>query len=438
MSDLGRQDLASGSLRLETLVRLRWMAVAGQTAAVVAVHFWLGFALPFGATLVTIGAAAALNVWLTLTAPKGARLSGEAAAPLMAFDILQLAALLFLTGGLSNPFAVLLVAPVLVSATTLPPNLTAILAMVVVTVATALAGIHYPLPWYPGEAVELPRLFVAGIWTSIVLTLAFTAIYAYRLAEEARQLARALAETELVLQRAQHLSALDGLAAAAAHALGTPLGTIALVAKELQREVPAGDPIAEDVALIRSQTERCRDILKKLSTLAEEGDTHFDRAPVTNLLEEVAAPHREGGVSVVVDASGEGAAPVGRRDPAIRYGLGNLIENATDFARTEVRVTARWTPEHVSVEIADDGPGFDPQVIGRLGDPFVSSRPRRDEQSGGGLGLGFFIAKTLLMRSGAEVKLANRDAPAHGAIIRLVWKRPDWEAVPPPADLAAE
>jgi two-component system sensor histidine kinase RegB len=242
-------------------------------------------------------------------------------------------------------------------------------------------------------------------------------------AEEARLLANALSATELVLQREQHLSALDGLAAAAAHELGTPLATITLVAREMEKALGSDAKYREDVTLLRSQSERCREILKRLTSLSSEGEPQLSQLPLTSLVEDVIAPHRDFGISIVL-APGEriGPEPVGRRNPGVLYGLGNLVENAVDFAQGKVIVRWNWNDNHVTLSITDDGPGFPAEIIDRIGEPYVSTR--QGAEPGGGLGLGLFIAKTLLERSGAVMDFANREPPEKGAVIRVAWPRP--------------
>jgi two-component system sensor histidine kinase RegB len=251
-------DYAGRSLRLDTLVRLRWLAVAGQTVAVLLVRFGLGFPLPTTFCLVLIGLSAALNLVLRARYPATLRLGEWPAFVLLAYDVVQLGCLLFLTGGLDNPFAVLLLVPLIVSATTLPPRPTFILGLIVVASATLLALRHWPLPLLASGEHPLPFLYSAGVWVALVSACAFTGVYAFRVAEEARQLAKALNATEMVLAREQHLYALDGLAAAAAHELGTPLATIALVAKELERSIPRVEDHRSDERMVRSQSRRCR------------------------------------------------------------------------------------------------------------------------------------------------------------------------------------
>ena len=418
-------------LRLDTLVRLRWLAVTGQSAAVAGVHFGLGFPLPFGLCFFVIASLAWLNLALRIRYPASYRLSDDAATLLLAFDILQLAALLYLTGGLQNPFSVLFLAPVLISATALPPERTLALGLLAIGCATLLVLAQRPLPWgaAAGPQPQLPFLYVSGIWTAILLGIAFTGVYAWRVAEEGRQLAQALAATELVLAREQHLSQLDGLAAAAAHELGTPLATIALVAKELDLQLPTGSALADDVKLLREQVARCRGILAKLTSLGEEEAGFLETMTLGHLLEEVAAPQRSFGIDIEVRCTGDGPEPACRRNPGLLYGLANLVDNAVDFAASQVSIEARWTAAEVRIEIRDDGPGFAPDVLLRAGEPYVTTRgPGRGQgESGSGLGLGLFIAKTLIERSGAQLILSNAVSPAAGAVARIVWPRPAFE-----------
>jgi two-component system sensor histidine kinase RegB len=416
-------------MKLDTLVGLRWLAVTGQCLAVAVVHFELGFRLPFGACLSVILAAAAVNLWFRIRRPANQRLGDDAATFLLAFDILQLAALLYLTGGLQNPFATLFVAPVLISATALPPQRTLALGLLAIGAATLLVLSERKLPWSEATPLELPFLYQVGIWTAILLGIAFTGVFAYRVAEEGRQLAGALAATELVLAREQHLSQLDGLAAAAAHELGTPLNTIALVAKELDLQAPAGSAMAEDTKLLREQVERCRVILSKLTSLGDDEGDFLGAMTLGHLIEDVAEPQRSFGIDINITCTGEGPEPSCQRSPGLLYGLGNLVDNAVDFARSAITIEAHWSRDVVWVEIRDDGPGFAPDVLLRVGEPYVTTRSlaSKENESASGLGLGLFIAKTLIERSGAAFSIANAMPPASGAVARIVWPRPAFE-----------
>jgi two-component system sensor histidine kinase RegB len=417
------------NVRLDTLVRLRWLAIIGQTTAVLVVEYGLNFDFPVYACLAVIALSAWLNIGLRLRFHLTQRLEPDRAAWLLAFDIAELAMLLFLTGGLQNPFSFLFLGPVLLSSTALPPRYTLMLGGFAVACATVLVFVHYPLPWDPEDPLLLPPIYMMGVWLSILLAIGFIGVYAWQITEEARQLSDALAATELVLAHEQHLSQLDGLAAAAAHELGTPLSTISVIAKELENAIPADAKHGDDVRLLREQAARCRDILAKITELSS-GEP-FDRIPLTALIEEVVAPHRDFGVDIDVSLpEHRDNEPLGARNPAILYGLGNILENAVDFARERVTVTAHWDDEAVAIVISDDGPGFAPEILTKIGEPYVTTRRRRpntNDDEPTGLGLGFFIAKTLLERSGANLSFSNRKLPPRGAIIRLRWPRDEFE-----------
>ena len=418
-------------LRLDTLVRLRWLAIAGQSAAVAIVHFGLGFPLPFSTCFFVIAVSGIVNAVLSIRYPASHRIGDDAATLLLGFDILQLAALLYLTGGLQNPFSMLFLAPVLISATALPPERTLILGLLAIGCATLLAipSVHRPVPWSAAETLKLPFLYVTGIWTAILLGTGFIGVYAWRVAEEARQLAQALAATELVLAREQHLSQLDGLAAAAAHELGTPLATIALVVKELELQSPRNPAMTDDIVLLREQVDRCRGILATLTSLGDDRTEILDTLKLSHLVEEVVAPQRAFDIAIEVQRRGEPPEPVCRRNPGLLYGLANLVDNAVDFASHTVLIEAAWTENEVRIEIRDDGPGFAPEVLLRVGEPYVTTRgPAQRGDDGSGLGLGLFIAKTLIERSGAQLSFSNGAPPRNGAIVGIVWPRPAFEA----------
>lgn len=431
MSDFTITDLGHSArrLRVDTLVRLRWLAVAGQFLALLIVHFGLGFPLPITLCLLVVASSAALNIGLRLSFERNHRLSEWPATALLTFDLLQLASLLYLTGGLDNPFVVLALAPVVIGAVSLPRGHAAYLVMLMIGLALALAFHHWPMPWIEGAALSLPPIYRAGIWIALGLAGVFVALYAARVAQEARLLSDALAATELVLAREQHLSQLDGLAAAAAHELGTPLATIALVAKEWTKH-PEAPPAPDDLELLSQQVRRCREILGKLTSLGNDPGSLLTRMTMSVLLEEVVQPHRNFDVEVKVALVGPAPEPVCARSPGVLYGLGNLVENAVDFARSSVETRAEWSASEVSVTIADDGPGFAPDILSSLGEPYVTTRAadRRakiDETTG--LGLGLFIAKTLLERSGASVRLSNRSGPQTGAVVEIRWPKTEFE-----------
>lgn len=410
------------NIQIDAIVRLRWLAVLGQLCAIVIVAYGFEFEVEVKLCLSVIVLESAVNLALQVLVHPMHRLKPLHAAGLLALNILELAALLFLTGGLQNPFSFLFLVPVLISSTALPPRLTLGLGILATASAALLIFYHLPLPWKGEEPVILPLTYMAGVWLSILLAIGVTSLYAFQVTEEARKLSDALAATELILAREQMLTQLDGLAAAAAHELGTPLATITLISSELEKSLPPDSAMATDVRVLREQTRRCRDILGKLTQLSSTG-APFDTMPLSSLIEEVVAPHRDFGIDIdVTIAPFAGPEPIGARNPGILYGLGNILENAVDFGRDRVEVLARASDDEVEIIIADDGPGIPPEVLSRIGAPYLSRRQGRR-----GLGLGVFIAKTLLERSGAKVSFTNRTFPGHGAIVTVRWTREDFD-----------
>jgi len=431
MTEIAASDFrpAQRHIRLDTILRLRWLAVLGQLAAIFIVAQGLEFNVEIVPCVSIIALSAALNLGLQTAANPMHRLEPMQAAGLLALNIVELAGLLFFTGGLQNPFSFLFLAPVLISATALPARFTFGLGLLAVACASILFFFHLPLPWDSDDPLVLPPIYLVGVWLSIVLAIGVTSLYSFQVTEEARKLADALAATELVLTREQHLTQLDGLAAAAAHELGTPLATIFLISRELEKTVK--DPsFAADLKTLREQTQRCRDILSKITQLST--DAPFDRMKLSELIEEVVAPHRDFGVEIKVRIAVAAAAePVGSRNPAILYGVGNIVENAVDFAHTTVEVNAWWNKDTIELLISDDGPGIPPDILNRIGEPYLSRRRTLDDGGGErrGLGLGVFIARTLLERTGAKVSFTNRIFPEHGAVVQISWPRQRFEAI---------
>lgn len=416
-----------GRIRLRTLIVLRWLAVFGQGSTLLFVSLVLGFELPLALCGLVVAASAFLNVVLIATRDIQKLTSHHEAFVQLGFDVFQLALLLTLTGGLQNPFVVMLVAPVTIGVAALPPRYALGLAAIGLLGMGAMSVFALPLPWLAGEALDLPPLYVAGLGAAFVIAVAFTAAYAWRIGREAKRMGAALAAAQAILAREQKLSAVGSLAAAAAHELGTPLATIQLTAKEMAREI--GDsPLKEDAELLVSQTLRCREILARLSAQREAHDKMHDRIALKDALDEICGPLRGLGASLTIGTGGEGPEPVIGRQPEWLYGLGNLVENAVEFAESRVTIDADWTSDTLTVTINDDGRGFAVDVLGRIGEPYISSR---NGQVGGGLGLGTFIAITMIERLGGSARFAN-GGKLGGALVRVSWPRNRVEAVPEP------
>lgn len=416
---------------------VRSLSIIGQIVAIVIVFFGLKYEMPIGQCIAVVAVAVAFNTALYFYYPNVHVLGEREAAAHLAFDILQLTSMLALTGGIENPFALLFLAPIVISATNLSLGATLALALLAFGGISFISVFHWPLPWDPQNPLLLPPLYVAGSWISLTLGIGFCLIYAWRTADEARSMQAALAAAQSALTREQRLSDLGALAAAAAHELGTPLGTITVVARELERDMPAESPWAEDIRLLRSQAERCREILSRLAQQDTAEETVAQRLPLPALIDEIAEPHRGFGIDIEVHSKTPGTLTV-MRAPEVVHGLGNLIENAVDFAETKVTIDATWDEDRIDLSISDDGTGFDAAILARLGEPYVTSRatPLAEANPGGisnnahadghaGLGLGFFIAKTLIERTGGAVTFGNKSGG--GAMVRVTFPRKSLE-----------
>lgn len=417
-------------IRLRTIVLLRWVAIAGQLAAVVAATA-LGLQVRHGLVLAVIAAAVAVN--LAAMRRRSGSGGGREAALQLGFDLVQLTTLLALTGGLSNPFAMLIIVPVTIAATALERRRVLVLAIATVAMITLAGVFAAPLSRADGGVLEVPRLLAFGHWVAIVVAVIFASAYALRVSAELRATGAALAATQMALAREQKLQHLGGVVAAAAHEMGTPLATIKLVAGELSEELAEGplagrDDIAADLALLRDSADRCRDILRSMGHAGRD-DLLVQSAPLSAVLAEAAEPHQaRGRIETRLSGDDETPEPVLRRDPGVVHALRNLIQNAVDFAAEAVTVEAHWTRSYLRIAVADDGPGYPPALLSRIGDPFLTARRGGGEGRKGyeGMGLGLFIAKTLLERSGAELRFGN--GVGGGALVEITWQRREIDA----------
>lgn len=427
-------------IKIRTLVLVRWMAIIGQIAALLIAKLWLDLALPYSACGAVIIGSILANLAFMALLPPSHRLSTRGVLVILTFDLAQLAVLLALTGGLHNPFALLVLAPVTIAATGLTNRATAILGAATILSVTLFALFHLPLRTASGEDLKVPPMLEFGYWFAIVIGVGFLAIYTRRIAQEIRSMSEALMATQMALARSQKLTDLGGVVAAAAHELGTPLATIKLVSAEMIDELedhPKLAELREDAVLIRDQADRCRDILRSMGRAGKE-DLHLRHAPLDTVLHEAAEPHMSRGKTVIIDLDFPSQSvhhqPQIRRAPEILHGLRNLIQNAVDFATTTVWIEGEWSADRITLRIIDDGPGYPPNLLGRIGDPFLRARPEEARPRPGyeGMGLGLFIAKTLLERSGAKLHFANgadpflaeTERPARsGAIVEVSWPR---------------
>lgn len=433
----------SNWVRLRTLVILRWIAIAGQAVALLVGSKVFGLALPIGLAVMAVGSSIVANLFSTFLYPGNKRLSELEALVMLLFDLLQLGLLLYLTGGLNNPFAVLVLAPVTIASTFLSLRSTVFLGLVALCIITCLNFWFLPLSAQDAVELALPELFRFGFWISLMISIVFLGTYARQITGEMHNMADALLATQMALAREQKLTDLGGVVAAAAHELGTPLATIKLVSSELRDELHDQPELREDVDLISEQADRCRDILRSMGRAGKD-DLHMRLAPLEAVLREAAEPHKNRGKEieffVSVETDHPKRQPIITRHPEAIHGLRNLIQNAVDFAESLVEVESSWDEKSITIRIADDGPGFPQSVIGRIGDPFMRRRANETSKADArpgyeGMGLGLFIAKTLLERSGAKLTFSNGGVEMSGAIVIVEWPREAIETLNPQSRL---
>jgi len=429
----------SSWVRLRTLIWLRWVAIIGQVAAITMAMWMYHLQLEMGLCLLVIGASVIANLIVMFAFPESKRLSEFENFLMVMFDLLQLGFLLFLTGGLHNPFALLLLGPVIISANVMGLRSTLVVGGTAIVLVTLLGEFHMPLRTEQGFILQIPDVFLFGYWAAMVIAIVFMGAYSLRISSEIQSMSDAVAATNMALSREQKLTDLGGVVAAAAHELGTPLATIKLTSTELMEELDDSPELREDAALIRQQVDRCRDILRDMGRAGKD-DFHLRQAPISSVIQEAAEPHMYRGKTLHFeerpDDGGSLQQPSILRKPEVIHGLRNLIQNAVDFADANVWVEAIWTESSISIRILDDGHGFPPHFIGRIGDPFVRHRrsisDRKARPDYEGMGLGLFIAKTLLERSGAELSFANGSDPRQkkhtrpdqcGAVVEVTWPR---------------
>ena len=404
----------------KTLVILRWIAIVGQFFTISVVYFFLSFELPFYYSSAIILFGVLTNIYLQFRVRKN-QLSNFSSTIYLLYDLVQLAALLYLTGGITNPFTILLIVPAIVSSTFLTLKSTLNLSFVTIIVLLVLTLYHLPLPHSGDLHFHVPNYYLYAIPTAVIVGLIFLTYFGARFGIESRKRTEALNKLELILAKEHELESIGVQAAAAAHSLGTPLSTITVVAKELEKEIGNNPKYSKDINLLITQTKRCGDILKKLSqdTLAE--DNFLDEIKLDELLNKIARSFREISnkrLSVIVEKNEIN--PRIERTLEITYGLRNFIGNAVKYSKSLVEISLESNNRITEVKVCDDGPGFPSDVKDVLGEPYIRSEDNKIS-SKSGLGLGTFIGKTLLERMKANVTF-EKCPKTNGALVTIQWQ----------------
>ncbi len=391
-----------GPIDPQVIFVIRWLAVAGQLAALLFTHSFLEFDLPLYPALAVIGCSAIVNFWHIHAAQKRP-LYQQASFFELGFDVIQLAALLYLTGGLLNPFSIMILAPVVVSAAVLRRQLTLLLVGLVAASVSFLAVFNYPLDW--GQPVQFPFHYLAGVWLALILSSGFIAGYTWWVASSARRLSGTLADANLALIKEQQSRALGALATSAAHKLGSPLNTITVIAHELDREVDPNDPIYDDIQLLRTEVERCRVILSEIDSHTNvKALTAESPEPITAVIEEIIYSRlSQNQTNFKLVYNREDTVPFLWRRLELVHALENLLQNALEFSAHDVTINIEWTAIDLHITIVDDGTGFNAATLARAGQPWNSTRAGQK----GHRGLGLFIARSLLESIGGAISFAN-------------------------------
>ena len=404
----------------KTLVILRWIAIVGQFFTISIVYFFLSFELPFFYCSVIILAGVSSNIYLQFKVREN-QLNNFSSTIYLLYDLVQLATLLYLTGGITNPFTILLIIPAIVSSTFLTLRSTLNLSFTTIIVLVVLTLYHLPLPYSGDLHFHVPNYYLYAIPIAVITGLIFLTYFGARFGIESRKRTEALNKLELILAKEHELESIGVQAAAAAHSLGTPLSTITVVAKELEKEIGNNSKYSKDINLLLTQTKRCGDILKKLSqdTLAE--DNFLDDIKLDELLNEIARSFREISnkkLSVIVKKNEIN--PRIERTLEITYGLRNFIGNAVKYSKSLVEISLESNNRITEVKVCDDGPGFPSDVKDVLGEPYIRSEDNKIS-SKSGLGLGTFIGKTLLERMKANVTF-EKCPKTNGAMVTIQWQ----------------
>lgn len=392
------------AIEARVILNIRWVAIFGQGTALFCAALFLQLELPLWPALVVISLSVFVNLWQNHNV-KISRPQHNHNSMALGFDVIQLAGLLYLTGGLLNPFSIMILAPVVVSAAVLRRKSTLILISMVAASVSFLAFFHHPINWQ--KSVQLPPYHLAGIWTALILSTCFLGGYVWWVASSARRISATLVDAKLAVLEEQQVRALGSLATAAAHKLGSPLNTITVIGHELERDISPDDPIYEDIQLLRAETERCRVILSELD-IVQGRRAIADEPPVTItlIIDEVIYQRVNSGdidFRITHDAKNDQDIPKVKRRPEWLHALENLLQNAKQFALKEVNIHITWEADSISVVICDDGAGFLPLILAEAGQPWNSSRIGQE----GHRGLGLFIARTLLESIGGSVYFGN-------------------------------
>ena len=408
----------------KTLVNLRWIAIVGQLITINLVYYQFKLEFPLIEAHIIILLGLITNLILQFKV-KANQLKDLYSAFFLFYDLLQLTLLLYLTGGISNPFSLLMIVPSIVSSTFLSMGTTIILGTLTIVSLFFLKNYHKILPGLDVYGFSFPEYYIEGIFSSIIIGLIFLSYFGIKFSGETKKRTEALDKLQQVMAKEYQFESLGGLAAAAAHSLGTPLATISVVAKELKKEIGSNSKHSKDLELLVSQSKRCSDILRKISRKEIKDDQFINIVKVEDLLEEIITSFKETSNVKINLVSDEDKNKINiKRAPELVYGLRNFIGNAVKFSKSRVKIILKSDEKTIEIKINDDGPGIPEDIINKIGEPYIKSKSK-ELSSNSGLGLGSFLGKTLLERKNAKLSF-RRNGELGGASVLISWRPKDF------------
>ena len=395
---------------LINLIKIRWIAIVGQLTTLFTIFFVFNFIIPLTECLIVVALSILVNFYSYFIQRGNPTLTDKKTFLFLLFDISQLVGLLFLTGGVFNPFVVLILAPIIISASYLSALWTILLSLYSILLILIINFNYIPLNWE--QNFITPTIYNIGIIIALIITIIFIAIYAYLFASSARKISRALTATELKLSNQKKTTEVAYLSAAAVHELSTPLNTIFLVLNDLLKEkiLITNNVLIKDIELLKSQAERCKEILFRLSKNPQNlKDNFFEKIRIIDLIKLNFEKFNDNKKLILNNDSFNKESKILFKDE-VNYALGNIIQNAILYSKVEIKIFLKVNKSVFTIKIEDDGDGFSRDVLDKLGEPYISKNKK-------GMGLGIFIAKNLIENMKGNIIFYNSNN--NGAVVEI-------------------
>lgn len=394
-------EVFSNNILLSNLIKIRWIAIIGQILTILIVFYGFEISIPIVSCLLVVFISSVINTYSYFTNYDDSHLSYKEAFYFLLFDTIQLCILLYLTGGIYNPFSLLLIAPLVISAAYLPIVYSILLLFLTIFCVILISNFYFVIDW--NEAFFVPKIFQYGLTLSLIISLIFISVYVYLFANSSRKISDALIKTRSALADQKKISEIGSLSAAAVHELSTPLNTIFLILDDLQEELSLKENnyIKNEINLLKSQAQRCKKILLTLSKNPEDlKDSFLDKTTISNLININFNKFNDRDIKLKINIISNKDEPLVIFKDELVYCIGNIIQNAIQHANLNVIANISWTDSEFIININDDGSGFKNEILDQIGKPYISKKKK-------GMGLGIFIAKNLIENIGGSIKFKN-------------------------------